>query len=405
MVRSFLGRITSAWNAFTSRDPTLRSTYNIGPEDSSRPYSPRLRYGAERSIVSAIYNRVAVDCSQIDIRHIRTDENDQFVSNILSGLNTCLTLKANIDQTARAFVQDIVISMFGEGVIAIVPVDTASNPLTGAFDVLTLRTGKIIGWFPGHVRLDVYNDKSGLREEITLPKTSVCIIENPFYLVMNMPNSTAQRLINKLNILDAIDEQSGSGKLDLIMQFPFTVRSDAKKKLAEERRSNLEEQLKGSKYGIGWMDATEKITQLNRPVENNLLTQIQYLTATLYSQLGITEEILAGTADEKTMLNYRNNTLSPVMSAITDGIKSSFLSPTARTQLQSIKSFNDPFKFVTADGLAKLTDSLTRNEVASSNDMRAVIGWKPSSDPNANELRNKNLNPATQNADQNKEPQ
>lgn len=394
MEPSFITRLRSAWNAFRSRDPTFRNTYGIGPEDSTRPDRPRFRYGNEKSIVSAIYNRVSVDCSGILVRHVRVDDNEQFIETMQSGLNNCLTLEANIDQTSESFIQDVVISMFDEGVVALVPTDSDSDPTTGSFDVLTMRTGKVIGWFPKHVRLDVYNDNSGRREEITLPKTSVVIIENPFYSIMNTPNSVLQRLIRKLNILDAIDEQSGSGKLDILIQLPYVIKSDSRKKMAEERKEAIEDQLVNSKYGIGYIDGTEKVIQLNRASENNLMTQIEYLTAMLYSQLGITEEILAGTADEKTMLNYYNQTISPVMSSITKGIKRTFLTKTARTQKQSIMHFRDPFKFVTAENLAKLSDSLTRNEIASSNDMRAVIGWKPSSDPSANQLRNKNLNPA-----------
>ena len=385
-------RFRAAWNAFRSRDPTNRNTYGIGPEDGTRQDRTRIRYTTEKSIVNAIYTRVAVDCSEIDIRHVRVDENDQYVELIESGLNNCLSLEANIDQTNRDLVQDIVMSMFDEGVVALVPVDTSSNPYTGSFDVLTLRTGKILGWFPKHVRLDVYNDISGRREEITLPKTSVGIVPNPFYSIMNIPNSIPKRIIHKLNLLDAIDEQSGSGKLDIIMQLPFVVKTDARKQEAEKRRQDIENQLSGSKYGIAWIDAIEKITQLNRPSENNIMIQVEFLTRLLYSQLGITEEILAGTADEKTLLNYYNQAINPVMSAITTEIKRKFLTKTARTQRQSIKHFRDPFKNVTAENLAKLSDSLTRNEIASSNEMRAVIGWKPRPEASANELRNKNLN-------------
>lgn len=400
-------RLQAGWNAFLSRDPT--QDYRIGPENSARPDRPRLNYGSEKSIVSAIYNRVAVDCSEILIKHVKLDDNDQFTQEIYSSLNNCLTLEANVDQTSKAFIQDIVISMFGEGTVALVPIDTTTNPLlSGSFDILTMRTGKIVGWFPKHVRVNVYNDNTGRRQEITLPKTSVAIIENPFYSIMNLPNSVLQRLIRKLNLLDVIDEQSGSGKLDIIMQLPYVIRTELRKKQAEERKKLLEDQLSGSKYGIGYIDGTEKITQLNRPSENNLMGQIEYLTNMLYSQLGITEEILAGTADEKTMLNYQNQVISPVMSSIADAIKRTFLTKTARTQKQSIMFFKDPFKFVTAENLAKLADSLTRNEIASSNDMRSVIGWKPRSGSAANELRNKNLNQATPPTSDNqpiKEPQ
>lgn len=396
---NFLTRLKAAWNTFRERDPTYKEVMEYGPEYSNRPDRTRLRYGTEKSIVSAIYNRVAVDCSEIVIKHVRLDDNDQFIEEIDSGLNNCLTLEANIDQTSKAFIQDIVISMFGEGVLALVPVDTTVDPtISGAFDILTLRTGKIISWYPKHVRLDVYNDNTGRREEITLPKTAVSVIDNPFYSIMNLPNSVLQRLIRKLNLLDAIDEQSGSGKLDIIMQLPYVIKTDARRIEAEKRRKDISDQLSGAKYGVAYVDGTERITQLNRPSENNLMGQIEYLTNMLYSQLGITEEILAGTADEKTMLNYQNQVISPVMSAISDGIKRTFLTKTARSQKQSIMYFKDPFKFVTAENLAKLSDALTRNEIASSNEMRGVIGWRPSKDPNADKLRNKNLNPAGNNS-------
>lgn len=360
---------------------------------SSRPDRPRFTRGNERSIANSVYNRIALDVSAIKIRHVRLDENGRFLDEINSGLNNCLSLEANIDQSARAFIQDVVMSMFDDGCVAIVPISTSSNPkVSSSYDIYTMRTGKIVEWYTDSVRVRLYDDIHGRREEVTLPKTMVAIVENPFYSVMNEPNSTLQRLIRKLNLLDYIDEQSGSGKLDMIVQLPYTIRGDVQRKRAEERRIDLERQLTGTKYGIAYLDATEKITQLNRPVENNLMKQIEYLTNMFYSQLGTSAPVLDGTADEATMLNYQNRTIEVIVSAIAGAMKRTFLSKTARSQGQSIEFFNDPFKLVPVTQLAELVDKFTRNEVATSNEFRQVIGLKPSKDPRADELRNKNLN-------------
>lgn len=383
-------RFRNAWNTFFNRDPTAYYQ-DLGMGYSRRPDRVRLTRGNERSIVTSVYNRIAMDAAAIDIQHVRLDENERYVSKIDSGLNTCLSLEANIDQTGRAFRQDIYMSMMDEGCIAIVPVDTDVDPDdTSSYTILSMRTGKILEWYPAHVKVNVYNERTGRREDITVPKTSVAIIENPLYAVMNEPNSTMQRLIRKLNLLDVIDEQSGSGKLDLIIQLPYVVKTDARRKQADQRRKDIEDQLKGP-YGIAYTDGTERITQLNRPVENNLMKQIEYLTSMLYSQLGINQSILDGTADEKTMLNYNNRTIEPIVSAVVDGLKRTFLSKTARSQRQSIMFFRDPFKLVPVTELASIMDTLTRNEIASSNEARQIIGWKPSSDSKADELRNKNL--------------
>lgn len=360
---------------------------------SSRPDRPRFTRGNERSIANSVYNRIALDVSAIKIRHVRLDDNGRFLDEIDSGLNNCLSLEANIDQSARAFIQDVVMSMFDDGCVAIVPISTSSNPkVSSSYDIYTMRTGKIVEWYTDSVRVRIYDDIHGRKEEVVLPKTMVAIVENPFYSVMNEPNSTLQRLIRKLNLLDYIDEQSGSGKLDMIVQLPYTIRGDVQRKRAEERRLDLERQLTGTKYGIAYLDATEKITQLNRPVENNLMKQIEYLTNMFYSQLGTSASVLDGTADEATMLNYQNRTIEVIVSAITGAMKRTFLSKTARSQGQSIEFFNDPFKLVPVTQLAELVDKFTRNEVASSNEFRQVIGFKPSKDPRADELRNKNLN-------------
>lgn len=360
---------------------------------SSRPDRPRFTRGNERSIANSVYNRIALDVSAIKIRHVRLDENGRFLDEINSGLNNCLSLEANLDQSARAFIQDVVMSMFDDGCVAIVPISTSSNPkVSSSYDIYTMRTGKIVEWYTDSVRVRLYDDIHGRREEVTLPKTMVAIVENPFYSVMNEPNSTLQRLIRKLNLLDYIDEQSGSGKLDMIVQLPYTIRGDVQRKRAEERRVDLERQLTGTKYGIAYLDATEKITQLNRPVENNLMKQIEYLTNMFYSQLGTSAPVLDGTADEATMLNYQNRTIEVIVSAIAGAMKRTFLSKTARSQGQSIEFFNDPFKLVPVTQLAELVDKFTRNEVATSNEFRQVIGLKPSKDPRADELRNKNLN-------------
>ena len=385
-------RLKHAWNAFMNRDPT-EVDYDIGPAYYYRPDRPRLTRGNERSIVTAVYNRIALDVSDIDIRHVRLDENGRYIEDIDSGLNNCLTVEANIDQTGKAFIQDVVMSMLDEGCVAIVPVDTTLNPkITGSYDINSMRTGKIIQWYPQHVKVNLYNDKTGRKEEVTLPKSMVAIIENPLYAVMNEPNSTLQRLIRKLNLLDYVDEQTGAGKLDLIIQLPYVIKSNARRQQAEDRRADIERQLKDSKYGIAYTDSTERITQLNRPVENNLMKQIEYLTSMLYSQLGINQTVLDGTADEKTMLNYTNRSIGPIISAIVDEMKRKFLTKTARSQMQSIRYFKDPFKLVPVNEIAEISDKLTRNEIASSNEIRQIIGWKPSQDPAADELRNKNLN-------------
>ena len=384
-------RLRHGWNAFIGRDPTVVYR-NIGSSYSYRPDRVRLTQGNERSIITAIYNRIAIDASAINIRHVRLDSNDRYIETVPSGINNCLNLEANIDQTGRAFIQDTVMSMLDEGCVSMVPIDTTLSPdVTGSYDIETMRTGKIMDWYPQHVKLRVYNDKTGRKEDVVVPKKSVGIIENPLYSVMNEPNSTMKRLIRKLNLLDAIDEQSGSGKLDLIIQLPYVVKSDARKKQAEQRRSDIEDQLNNSKFGVAYTDATEKVVQLNRSVENNLMSQIEYLTSMLYSQLGITQSVLDGTADEKTMLNYYNRTIEPILSAIVDEMKRKFLTKTARAQRQSIKFFQDPFKLVPVSQLAEITDKFTRNEVMSSNEFRAVIGMRPSADPRADELRNKNL--------------
>lgn len=389
---AFGSRLKHAWNAFTGRDPT-RYYRDVGIGYSYRPDRPRLSRGNERSIVTSVYNRIALDAAAISIQHVRLDENERFLEVIPSGLNRCLNLEANIDQTGRSFIQDIVMSMLDEGCVAIVPVDTDDDPdLTGSYKIETMRTGKILEWFPRHVRVRVYNDTTGQKEDILLPKSMVGIIENPLYAVINEPNSTMQRLIRKLNLLDAVDEQSSSGKLDLIIQLPYVIKTEARRQQAEKRRKDIENQLSGSKYGIAYTDGTEHITQLNRSVGNNLMSQIEYLTSMLYSQLGITQSILDGTADEKTMLNYYDRTIEPIISAIVDELKRKFLTKTARSQHQSIEFFRDPFKLVPVSELAEISDKLTRNEIATANEVRQIIGWKPSKDPKADELRNSNIN-------------
>lgn len=383
-------RVRNAWNAFTGRDPTL--PYKYGQSSSVRPDRPRLSRGNEKSIVTAVLNRISMDCSAISIQHVRLDENDRFVEEIDDHLNQCLTLEANVDQTGRSFVQDIVLSMLDEGCVAVVPTYATRNIRTNdSFDIFEMRTGKVVEWYPQDVKVKVYNDKDGRKEELILPKKSVAIIENPFYAVMNEPNSTLQRLMRKLSLLDYVDEQTSTGKLDLIIQLPYVIRSDARRKQAEERRKDIEMQLSGSKYGIAYTDGTERITQLNRSVENQLLNQITELTSMLYSQLGITKEIMEGTADEKTMNNYYSRTVEPILSAITDEMKRKFLTQTARSQRQSIVFFRDPFKLVPTSDLAELADKFTRNEIMTSNEIRQIVGMKPSDDPSADELRNKNL--------------
>lgn len=390
MEMSFGSRLKHAWNAFNGS--TQMDYRNLGMSYAYRADRPRLSRGNERSIVTSVYNRIALDVAALKIQHIRLDENERFISVIQDGLNNCLTVEANIDQTARAFIQDVVISMFDEGSVAIVPVDTTTNPnITGSYDIQSMRVGQILDWYPMHVRVRVYNELSGKKEDIVVPKSTVAIVENPLYAVINEPNSTMQRLIRKLNLLDVIDEQSGSGKLDLIIQLPYVIKTEARRQQAENRRKDIEGQLAGSKYGIAYTDGTERITQLNRSVNNNLMTQIEYLTSMLYSQLGITQSILDGTADEKTMLNYNNRTIEPIISAIVDEMKRKFLTKTARSQLQSISFFRDPFKLVPVNDIAEIADKFTRNEIMTSNEIRQVVGMKPSDDPKADELRNKNL--------------
>ena len=384
-------RFKHAWNTFFNRDPT-DDFKDVTISYSYRPDRLRLTKGNERSIATSIFNRIALDVSSINIQHCKLDKNGRYISPINSKLNNCLTLEANKDQTSRAFIQDVVMSMFDEGCVAIVPIETTANPsITDSYDIYSMRTGKILEWYPDQVKVRVYNDRTGKKEDIKLPKSTVAIIENPLYAVMNEPNSIMQRLIRKLNLLDAIDEQSGSGKLDLIIQLPYTIRSEARRKEAEKRRKDIEMQLANSKYGIAYADATEHITQLNRSVENNLMKQIEYLTEMAYSQLGITQTILDGTADEKTMLNYNNRTVEPIISAIVDGMKRTFLSKTARSQLQSILFFNNPFKLVPISQIAEVADKFTRNEILTSNEIRQIIGMKPSNDPKADQLINSNI--------------
>lgn len=393
-------RLAHGWNALKDEGggPEQNVYRDYGASYSSRPDRLRPRILNDKSIVSSIYNRVGIDAAAVPIRHVIVDQNGRFKGNVTSGLNNCLTLEANIDQAARAFIQDAVMTLFDKGVIAIVPVDTDIDPTnSNAYDIKTMRVGEIVGWFPKHVRVSLYNEATGQREEITLPKAMVAVVENPLYTVMNEPNSTLQRLIRKLSLLDSIDEQSGSGKLDMIIQLPYVIKSEARKQQAEQRRSDIEVQLKGSKYGVAYTDGTEKITQLNRPVENNMLKQIEYLQAMLYGQLGITEDVFNGTADEKTMLNYHNRTIEPVLSALTLAMKRTFLSKTARTRGHSIEFFRDPFKLVSIAEIAEIADKFTRNEIMSSNDIRAVMGLMPSDAPGADELRNKNM-PATDGA-------
>ena len=394
MATSFSDRLKHAWNAFTNQEDRIRSYGDYGASYGLRPDRVRLNVSNERSIISSIYTRIGIDVSSVDLKHVRLDENGRYLSDIDSGLNTCLTLEANIDQAARAFKQDVAMSLLDRGVIAIVPVDTTLNPnTTGGYDIQTMRVAEIVSWFPNHVGLRLYNQQTGQKEEITLPKSFVAIIENPLYSVMNEPNSTLQRLIRKLNLLDSVDEQTSSGKLDLIIQLPYVIKSEARKQQAEQRRKDIEVQLKGSQYGIAYTDGTERITQLNRPAENNLLTQVEYLTKLLYGQLGLTEEIFNGTADEKTMLNYYNRTIEPILAAIAQGMKRTFSTKTARSQNQSIEFFRDPFKLVAVSDVAEIADKFTRNEILSSNEVRAIIGYKPDPAPKSDELRNKNLPP------------
>ena len=393
-------RIRNGWNAFMNRDPTddyipSREFY-YGMVSGNRPDRTRLLPGNERTIINAIENRIAIDVASVKIIHARLDENGRFQSTINSGLHSCMTLSANKDQTGRAFFQDVVMSLLDEGCIAVVPVDTDTSLRedTDSYDILTIRVGKIVEWHPDHVKVHLYNDRTGRYEDILVEKDKTAIIENPFYSVMNEPNSILKRLNRKLQLLDAVDEQSSSGKLDLIIQLPYVIKTEQRRQQAENRRKEIEMQLTGSKYGIAYTDGTEKVIQLNRSLENNLMSQVEYLTSMLYSQLGITEEILKGTADEKTMLNYNNRIVEPLLSAITDEFKRKFLTPTARTQRQSITFYREPFKLVPVNDLAEIADKFTRNAILSSNELRGLIGFKPVNDPKADELRNKNLNQA-----------
>lgn len=390
-------RLQHAWNAFVYNDNNYVNPQNLGGFSTFRPDRVHFSRGVEKSIVTSVYNRIALDATSIAIKHVRLDDNGRFLEEVDSGLQNCLNVEANIDQTGRAFLQDVVMSMLDEGCVAIVPVDTTIDPAkSGSYEINTLRTGKILEWYPAHVRVRVYNDQKGIHEELTLPKSMVGIIENPLYAVINEPNSTMQRLIRKLSLLDVVDEQTSSGKLDLIIQLPYVIKTDARKKQADERRKDIEMQLAGSKYGIAYTDGTEKITQLNRPAENNLMKQVEYLTGMLYSQLGLTQSIMDGSANDKTMLNYYNRTIEPILAAIVDEIKRKFLTKTARTQKQTIMYFRDPFKLVPVSDIAEIADKFTRNEIMTSNEIRQIVGMKPSDDPSADELRNKNLNQSSE---------
>ena len=392
MDQSLGSRRVSAWNVFMNRDPTGMSYQVLGGGSSSRPDRVRLSRGNERSVVTSVYNRIAMDVAAIGVRHVRQDQNGRFLYEMESSLNHCLTVEANLDQTSRAFYQDMVMSVLDEGVVAVVPTVYTSSLREGNFySISSLRTGKITEWFPNAVRVQLYNEQTGRKEEIIRPKNMVAIIENPLYAIINEPNSTMQRLIRKLNLLDLVDEQSSSGKLDLIIQLPYIIKTDARRDQAEKRRRDIEEQLSGSKYGIAYTDGTERITQLNRSVGNNLMSQIEYLTSMLYSQLGISQSVLDGTANEETMLNYYDRTIEPMLSAFVDEFRRKFLTQTARSQLQTISYFRDPFKLVPVNQLAEIADKFTRNEIVTSNEIRQIIGMKPSDDPKADELRNSNL--------------
>lgn len=394
---SIVDRLRHAWNAFRSNDRFVPNVDYGGISYTYRPDRPRLSRGNERSIVTSVLNRISMDAAAIDIKHVRVDEEGRYKEDIKSGLNECLTISANIDQTGRAFRQDMFLSLLDEGHIAIVPVDTDVSPVeSSSYDILSMRVGKVTEWYPQSVRVRVYNERVGQQEEIVLPKASVAIVENPMYAIMNEPNSTLQRLIRKLNMLDVVDEQTSSGKLDMIIQLPYVIKTEARAQQAEIRRKAIEDQLTGSKYGIAYIDGTEHITQLNRAVDNNLMTQVEYLTSMLYSQLGMSTSVLDGTADESVMNNYYNRTVEPVVAAVCDGMKRTFLTKTARTQGQSIMYFRDPFKLMPVSNVAEIADKFTRNEIMSSNEIRQIIGKKPSSDPAADELRNKNLNQSTE---------
>lgn len=385
-------RLKRGWNAFVNnKDPTIEYRY-IGTGYYRRPDRSAIVRRNERSIITTLFNRIAIDASSITIQHCRLDENGRFLEQINSGLNTCLNLSANIDQTGRAFIQDAVMSMLDEGCVALVPVDTNDDPeITGSYEILSMRTGKVVEWYPAHVKINVYNDRNGRREDIVLPKSSVAIIENPLYSVINEPNSTVQRLIRKLALLDVTDENTASGKLDLIIQLPYVIKTPARKQQAEERRKDIENQLAESKYGIAYTDGTEHITQLNRSLENNLLKQIEYLTNLAYSQIGVTQAIMDGSADDKTMLNYYSRIIEPIVAALADGMKRTFLTQTARSQRQTIMYFRDPFKLVPINDIAEIADKFTRNEILTSNEIRQIIGFKPSDDPKADKLVNSNI--------------
>lgn len=396
MANTFGARLKNAWSAFRDKSDNYEITNSsryYGSITSYRPDRIRLNYSNERSIVNSIFNRLAVDVAQIDIRHVNTDEDGRFKEERTSYLNDCFSVEANVDQTGRQLIQDICISMFDEGVVAVVPTDATEDPrYTDSYDVGELRVGRIVSWQPQHVKVRLYNEYTGQREDKFFPKKMVAIIENPFYSIMNEPNSTLKRLIRKLNLLDAIDEQSGSGKLDLIIQLPYVIKSEARRQQAEVRRKDIEQQLAGSKYGIAYTDGTERITQLNRPAENNLQKQIEYLTELLYSQLGITKGIMEGTATEQELENYYARTIEPILASIVDEFNRKWLTKTARTQGQAIRYFRDPFKLIPASKIAEMADKFTRNEILSSNEFRGIIGYKPSDDPAADELRNANLN-------------
>ena len=401
MEMSLGARLKHAWNVFTANE-TVGARWDIGPSYFYRPDRPIFSRGNERSIITSVYNRIALDVAAITIQHVRLDDEGRFTSVMNTSLNDCLSLEANLDQTGRAFIQDIVQSMLDEGCVAIVPVDTDIDPDEGSYKIETMRTGKILEWYPQHVKVRVYNEQTGKKEDVLVSKRTVAIVENPFYAVMNEPNSTMQRLIRKLNILDAIDEQSGSGKLNLIIQLPYVIKTEARRQQAEKRRKDIEEQLSGSKYGVAYTDGTEHVVQLNRPVDNNIMSQIEYLTSMLYSQLGLTQSIMDGSADDKTMLNYLTRTVEPILSAIVDEMKRKFLSKTARSQKQSILFFRDPFKLVPVSEIAEIADKMTRNEIMTSNEIRQKIGMTPSKDPNADKLRNSNLSaPKEESTEQN----
>ena len=401
MEMSLGARLKHAWNVFTANE-TVGARWDIGPSYFYRPDRPIFSRGNERSIITSVYNRIALDVAAITIQHVRLDDEGRFTSVMNTSLNDCLSLEANLDQTGRAFIQDIVQSMLDEGCVAIVPVDTDIDPDEGSYKIETMRTGKILEWYPQHVKVRVYNEQTGKKEDVLVSKRTVAIVENPFYAVMNEPNSTMQRLIRKLNILDAIDEQSGSGKLNLIIQLPYVIKTEARRQQAENRRKDIEEQLSGSKYGVAYTDGTEHVVQLNRPVDNNIMSQIEYLTSMLYSQLGLTQTIMDGSADDKTMLNYLTRTVEPILSAIVDEMKRKFLTKTARSQKQSILFFRDPFKLVPVSEIAEIADKMTRNEIMTSNEIRQKIGMTPSKDPNADKLRNSNLSaPKEESTEQN----